>query len=204
MPMPISRNGVPSASRSSSGTAASNMRSASWVGVGEQRGALLSRKSAVLSFSVTSWPASFSALAAPGDLLGEPPQHRRQLLEVADDPVEGGLGGDALGSCARRRHAGRRSSPRARRQSRPPSAAEAARQLASRPCCCRSAMRADAVARRARACVAWPTPQMSADRLAAPGTAALSAAPITAKPRGLSRSEAILARNLLCEGRSRR
>ena len=60
---------------------------------------------------------------------------------------------------------------------------------------CRSAMRADAVAAR-RSCIALPTPQISETGLCA-RKATVSGRPITAKPRGLSRSEAILARNLL-------
>ena len=44
--------------------------------------------------------------------------------------------------------------------------------------------------------VAWPTPQMMRTGLGF-RKASVSALPMTEKPRGLSRSEAILARNLL-------
>ena len=91
---------------------------------------------------------------------------------------------------------GRASTPRARCQSRSPS--EPKRRIRA----LRSRARRSAMLRMPSDCsaarAAWPTPQISETGWRA-RKSRVSARPMMAKPRGLSRSEAILARNLLCE-----
>ena len=109
--------------------------------------------------------------------------------------IEGGLGRDALGLALGADRRGRRcrgqAAPAARPRRRSGASIRSRRRAAGRRWC---------AARRARAAAASPCRRRrSASPASAPGRRPPRRAPSTAKPRGLSRSEAILARNLLQE-----
>ena len=128
-----------------------------------------------------------------GDGLGEVPEDRSQGVEVGEILGEGGLVRDRL------RPRGRATRAVVLAAGEPPQpVAERAEPRGSAPCGRARAGRRWCEGRRRRApsAVAGPTPQISAIGFG-PRKSRVSARPITAKPRGLSRSEAILARNLL-------
>ena len=166
-------------------------RRAAWGRHGRLRVRVL--KSAVFSFSMMVWPAMWPSSA------GATPSRK---AAAAPAPAPRARRYPRRRSSRRRRSWSRSRSDTRARPSRATGAraaahrAVAAHQLASSMLAAGRPMRGDAVARQRRAAIALPTPQMMRTGCAARnGTA--SASPITAKPRGLSRSEAILARNLL-------
>ena len=191
--MPISRNRVPSTSLSRSARPASKMRSARRVGLRSLRLRVRSRKSDVFSFRTIVVAARFRRLQPPRHLLAQLAQRREKLVAPGEIAVEGRLGGDALGLAARVDGA----RVDAARQPVEPLAhlAESTHQvglvetleLADRP-------QPLALERAFRRLADAPDQR---DGLARRGRPSFPLSPMMEKPRGFSRSLAILARNLL-------
>ena len=146
-----------------------------------------------LQFQRDRQPRKLAVLEPRGYLLRQPPEHLFECGKIADVGLEGGLAGNGLGA-AIGHHAGDR-------RCRAPAATAGGPRFENcfissiSSARCRSAM-VRKPARRSFSWVAGPTPKMKPTGLSA-SIARASASSITAKPRGLSRSEAILARNLL-------
>ena len=171
------------------------MRSAICVGSRSDWRRVIRVKSARLSFSTTTRPAIPLALARSGDLFRHAPEVTVEEIRIGGILVERRLVRDRLDRRmratpgdgprrARDARAGRPSTRSARADPVRPSAA------GRRRCGCPRGRAAPGRRRRhPRSCRTGLSRRKST----------VSAAPITEKPCGLSRSEAILARNLLCE-----
>jgi hypothetical protein len=160
------------------------MRSAICVG---------SRRLARLSLSVTTRPAIALGLGPVGDLFGQPPDVAVEDVGIGGVLVEGRLVRDADARVRWPRRGGDPRRARGARAGRP--SAEARVEVAPVPA---QEIGEGADARGASAACPTADAPDQADRAVAQEVR-VSAFPITEKPRGLSRSEATLARNLLCD-----
>ena len=141
-------------------------------------------------------PASCLALRRADTLSGQPPQAKLERSQLGDVAIEGCLGRDALGLALGLHR------PVVERRARAVQSRCALGAVAAHQFDLAGALQvADACAcRRVRAAAAPPCPRRKSSSPAwSPGTPRPRCRPSTAKPRGLSRSEAILARNLLQE-----
>ena len=188
--MPISRNAVPSASRSSSGRAAANSVSGSTRRRRQPRVAGAEREARGLQLQHHAAGGEALLRLSRRDSFSHIRQSGRSSASADGEVgVEGGLGADAARFALRHHRArvlaaGARGQPpaRPRRSAAPPRSGDSAASWPSR-------VNPAAASRRA---IAGPTPGSKVTGSGA-SKAAASAAPITAKPRGLSRSAAILA-----------
>ncbi len=192
-PMPINRNGTwPLASPASSGEATRNKISASCVGSARRRERVRSRKSAVLSFSVTA-PAASDVSFKWAETRSQSGQ-RVFARATASASSCGNVVSAEIDFAEASARTARLSIPLASR----------ARCSPNRPYRAANSCSASAAnwpisiipSAASRRCSAAPTPHSSETGLSARNAGA-SPRLNTAKPRGLSRSDAIFARNLL-------
>ncbi len=186
--MPIRRNAVPVASRTSRLRAASNSRSGRTVGLGSRAARVRIAKSAVFSFSTT--PPAESTFSFSRRASFSLSHHRWRSRSSTCARSLSNVVSALIDFVSRPGSTRRSSSPRARRTSDGPSSPSRRRASRSvRACRWPSSVIPWPASRRARA---GPIPGSSRTGSDASSEAA-SAAPITAKPRGLLRPAAIFA-----------
>ena len=193
--MPIRRNLVPSAPA----PAVRGRRRRSWpraASAGRTTGPCAQAKIGGLELQGHGRARKRGALEPGGDLFAQAPQAQLELTELGDVLIEGGLGRDALGLAL----GPDRTVVDAAGQ---PRKARAFGAVAAHQFGCAGTLQVDMVRKplRLMGLRGLADAENLGDRLGGQKAAA-SPCPSTAKPRGLSRSEAILARNRCRRARS--